>query len=208
MNINKQLSRRDALKLGALGSAAFLLPLERRALTASGTSSGRMATSQPPAPYSVGFVCPPVAQPTQTGVMLPGPDGKPVAQDVYQMWQQYKSVEILPGKQTPIFAYNGITPGPTIMCERGKPIVVQQLNTLPATPPQGLYPEATWTSTHLHGSASLPEYDGYASDITKPGEYKNYHYPNIQDARTLWYHDHGVHHTAQNAYMGMAAQYI
>src|SRR3712207_8866649 len=29
-----------------------------------------------------------------------------------------------------------------------------------------------------------------------------------QDARTLWYHDHGVHITAENAYMGLAAQYI
>lgn len=64
-----------------------------------------------------------------------------------------------------------------------------------------------WTSTHLHGSASLPQFDGYASDITNPGEFKDYLYPNVQDARTLWYHDHGVHHTAENAYMGLAAQY-
>ena len=53
-------------------------------------------------------------------------------------------------------------------------------------------------STHLHGSASLPQYDGYASDLTMPGQVKTYHYPNIQDARTLWYHDHGVGITAQN----------
>ena len=65
-----------------------------------------------------------------------------------------------------------------------------------------------WTSTHLHGSASLPQYDGYASDVTQPGQWKNYHYPNFQDARTLWYHDHGVHHTAENAYMGLAGMYI
>ena len=29
----------------------------------------------------------------------------------------------------------------------------------------------------------------------------------MQAARTLWYHDHGVHRTAQNAYSGLAAQY-
>jgi FtsP/CotA-like multicopper oxidase with cupredoxin domain len=63
------------------------------------------------------------------------------------------------------------------------------------------------TSTHLHGSASLPQYDGYASDVTHPGFFKDYHYPNFQPARTLWYHDHGVHFTAQNAYSGLAAQY-
>jgi FtsP/CotA-like multicopper oxidase with cupredoxin domain len=60
---------------------------------------------------------------------------------------------------------------------------------------------------HLHGSGSLPQYDGYASDITPPREYKDYQYPNYQDARTLWYHDHGIHHTAENAYMGLAAMY-
>ena len=65
-----------------------------------------------------------------------------------------------------------------------------------------------WTSVHLHGSASLPQYDGYASDITRPGQSKDYRYPNFQPARTLWYHDHGVHHTAQNAYQGLVAMYI
>ena len=40
-----------------------------------------------------------------------------------------------------------------------------------------------------------------------PGHYKDYWYPNHQGPRTLWYHDHGVHHTAQNAYSGLFAQY-
>ena len=31
---------------------------------------------------------------------------------------------------------------------------------------------------------------------------KFYHYPNFQNARTLWYHDHGLHYTAENAYSG------
>ena len=30
----------------------------------------------------------------------------------------------------------------------------------------------------------------------------------MQHARTLWYHDHGVHHTAQNVFMGLAGMYI
>ena len=206
--LNKQFSRRDALKLGALGSAALLLPFERRALAGNAALANRIPQSGLPLPFTVPFAVPPVAQPTQVGVPLPQQDGTIVPQDVYQMWQQLTPVEILPGLKTPIFGYNGITPGPTIVCERGKPIIVQQINSLPPNAAAAPYSEAPWTSTHLHGSASLPEYDGYASDITQPGQYKNYHYPNIQDARTLWYHDHGVHHTAQNAYMGLAAQYI
>jgi FtsP/CotA-like multicopper oxidase with cupredoxin domain len=64
------------------------------------------------------------------------------------------------------------------------------------------------TSTHLHGSASLPQFDGYANDLTLPGFYKDYHYPNNQPARSLWYHDHAVHFTAQNVYSGLAGQYL
>lgn len=63
------------------------------------------------------------------------------------------------------------------------------------------------TSVHLHGNASLPQHDGYASDTTSCGQYKDYWYPAFQDARTLWYHDHGVHHTGANAYMGLSGQY-
>lgn len=33
-------------------------------------------------------------------------------------------------------------------------------------------------------------------------------YPNSQSARTLWYHDHAIHHTAENAYFGQAGFYI
>lgn len=47
-----------------------------------------------------------------------------------------------------------------------------------------------------------------ADDITKPGQYKDYYYPNAQNARTLWYHDHAVDHTAENAYLGQAGFYI
>ena len=65
-----------------------------------------------------------------------------------------------------------------------------------------------WTSVHLHGHASLPQFDGYASDITNPGQYKDYEYHDRQEARTLWYHDHGVHHTAETVQMGLAAFYL
>ena len=193
---NQKISRRDMLKLGLLGGAALMLPLERRARTASSINN-RLLESQLPKPFQVPFAYPPVLQPVgKTG------DGK----SFYNITMQAQKVQILPSgyPATTIYGYNGITPGPTIVARRGEPIVVRQINNLPKTA-QFNYP--TWTSVHLHGSASLPQYDGYASDVTNPGQYKDYHYPNIQDSRTLWYHDHGVHHTAENAYMGLAAQY-
>jgi len=202
LHLSKQFSRREALKIAAVGSAAMVLPFERVARTSGGKASGRAPSSALPVPFTNEFKIPPVAVP-----VFKGPD--PVTgkfTEYYQLNQQVGYVNVLTDKSKPtlIYGYNGGTPGPTIHCQRGTPIVVQHINNLPGSHPWGYTP---WTSTHLHGSCSLPEYDGYASDITQPGEYKNYHYPNVQDARTLWYHDHGVHHTAENAYMGLAAQY-
>ena len=37
------------------------------------------------------------------------------------------------------------------------------------TDPHPIYGKPVNISTHLHGSASLPQYDGYASDITRAG---------------------------------------
>jgi FtsP/CotA-like multicopper oxidase with cupredoxin domain len=96
-------------------------------------------------------------------------------------------------------------PGPTIQVDQHVQVRLRVRNKLPATHP--LFGHPFHLSTHLHGSASLPQYDGYASDLTRVGEVKEYLYPDYQGARTLWYHDHAVHHTAQNAYTGLAGQY-
>ncbi|HEX2728150.1 MAG TPA: multicopper oxidase domain-containing protein, partial [Rubrobacteraceae bacterium] len=123
----------------------------------------------------------------------------------YQLTMKQAQLQIPPGYgPTTVYGYDGLTPGPTIHARQGRKVVVRHINQLPEV---SFANYRTWTSVHLHGSASLPQYDGYASDITNPGEFKDYRYPNIQPARTLWYHDHGVHHTAENAYMGCAAQY-
>ena len=191
--IEAQVSRRDVLKFSALGAAAVALPLERvvRAKTVS-----QIAASKLPAPYTLPFAVPPVIDGRGGGVV--------------NLEQTAKRVSILPGFQTTIFGYGlpgqgPTTPGPTLHNKRGTPLTVMMANKLPTAHPFLNYDP--WTSTHLHGSASKPQYDGYASDITKVGQTKRYIFPNKQDARTLWYHDHGVHHTAENAYMGLAAQY-
>ena len=189
------LNRRDLLKLGLFGSAALMLPAERIARTQLSLTN-RIPQSQLPAPFTVPFATPPVLEPVYSTPQVA----------YYDIVQRQVRAEILPGLETTIWGYNGVTPGPTIMNTQGQAAVVRQYNDLPDVHPDLRY--KVWTSTHLHGSCSLPEYDGYASDITSPRQYKDYKYPNIQGARTLWYHDHGVHITAPNAYMGLAAQYI
>lgn len=64
------------------------------------------------------------------------------------------------------------------------------------------------SSIHLHGSYSRTAFDGWAEDVTGPGQYKDYYYPNAQPMRTLWYHDHAIGITAVNAYFGQAGFYI
>lgn len=49
------------------------------------------------------------------------------------------------------------------------------------------------SSIHLHGSPSRAPWDGWAEDVIHPGQYKDYYFPNFQEARTLWYHDHAMH---------------
>ncbi len=188
------LTRREILKLGIAGSAALALPLQR-VVSGATPPAGRIAESRLPKPFTVPFATPPVLTPVRTDATT----------DYYTLTQQESTVQILPGIDTRIWGYNGITPGPTIDVQQGRRVVVRNANALPPTQPTSGLP--AWTSTHLHGSASLPQHDGYADDITMPGQWKDYVYPNFQNARTLWYHDHGVHHTSDNVFRGLAAIY-
>jgi spore coat protein A len=190
-----ELRRRELLKLGLFGSAALILPAERVARTKLAIGN-RIAASRLPKPFTVPFEVPPVAVPLR----------RTADTDIYSLTQRQQSHEILPGLQTDIWGYDGISPGPTIVVPQGRKTIVRQDNELPGVHPQLRY--TVWTSTHLHGSASLPQYDGYASDITNVAQFKDYRYPNFQNARTAWYHDHGVHITSPNAYMGLAAMYV
>ena len=186
---------REALKLGVFGTGALVLPAGRL-ISAPGPSPSRIAESLVPQPFSVPLSVPAVLSPVRSTPTT----------DFYQITMRAQAVEILPGFQTVIFGYNGAFPGPTIEVQQGRPAVVRFINTLPAKHPTfGYRPD---TSVHLHGSASLPQFDGYANDLTRPGQFKDYQYPNHQENRSLWYHDHAAHLTAQNVYSGLAGMYL
>lgn len=75
-----------------------------------------------------------------------------------------------------------MAPGPTFIMPRGTEAIVRFINN-----------GNLQTSVHLHGSNSQPPWDGWGEDITLPGQYKDYYYPNAQSGRMQWYHDHAVH---------------
>lgn len=230
------LNRRDMLKLSAAGTAALAIPLAGKLSAASSSQlpAGRMPVPYVAAFKAPPVLEPVTRDDVRSNVFghvpddyVPGPGstdypGQPITgseylgTDYYRITETNVQVQIVPGMWTKMWGYNRSVPGPTVRSylqpdpdRPGEKIprrtVMQVINDLPRLhPTMGYVP---WTSLHLHGSPSKPQYDGYAGDLTNPGEWKNYQYPNNATPRTLWYHDHGVHHTAQNVYMGLAAQY-
>lgn len=118
-------------------------------------------------------------------------------------------------QKTWFLSYNNMIPGPTIIIPTGHESLIRFNNKIdrkyfksefdPCLP----YKKRSGRpiSVHLHGSASLAPYDGWAEDETCFGETKDYVYPNFRSG-TGWYHDHALHITAQNAYFGLAGMYF
>lgn len=116
--------------------------------------------------------------------------------DYYEIEQRQAAVEILPGRQTTIWGYQGMFPGPTIKTRQSRRTVILHTNKLDVP-----------TVVHLHGGATPSDSDGFPTDLVLPGRQKTYSYPNDR-AATLWYHDHAMDHTGLNIFMGLAGMYI
>lgn len=168
-------SRRDFLKWGAVAGSATLLPLDR--LSAADTRVR---------PFRVPLAIPPVIEPVR----------RTKERDFYVQTMRPGRAEILPGKKTPIWGFNGRYPGPTFRVRAGRPIVVRRVNKLSVP-----------VTTHLHGADVPAPSDGQPYRLIRPGDAYDYYYPNPQDACTLWYHDHAHHHTSRNNYMGLSGFY-
>jgi spore coat protein A len=183
-------SRRDFMRNG-FASVALLCALPARApLSGRGTTTSAALRAQARSPF----------EPFQRD--LPRiPTLRPVqrtrTRDVYDITMREATAEILPGHQTPIYGYNGIYPGPTIRARSGREVVVRQHNALPFE-----------ANVHLHGGHVQPEHDGHPMDLIAPGGSFEYHYPNEQDAASLWYHDHAHGRTARTLYRGLLAMYV
>ena len=219
------ITRREALRLGLVGSGALL--------SASGWA-GRFAEAAeaaecghdplPPSPLFSNLSPQLLARRFEPELPIPKPlapafsktypvtiRGQKVTQpiDYYEMTMRKQKVAILPALgdkpaiETEFWTYNGTAPGPQIQQAKNRVSCIRFINELG----QDAQGKDICTSVHLHGMASLPQYDGYAEDLTSPGYYKDYYYPNNR-ASILWYHDHALHRTSRNVYMGLAGMYI
>ncbi|CAF1407708.1 unnamed protein product [Rotaria sordida] len=113
---------------------------------------------------------------------------------------------------TKFLSYNNKIPGPTFIVPSGHESIVRFNNKIGNLFPECFSPcignrTGRPFSVHHHGSASIPPYDGWAEDETCYGETKEYVYPNNRPAIN-WYHDHALHITAKNAYLGLAGLHL
>jgi spore coat protein A, manganese oxidase len=198
-----KITRREAIKL--VGSGVLLSPFS--------FPQPAQAQFSPSVPrFQVPLKLPPLLLPSKSNTT----GDRPI--DYYEITMQKAEVEILPGLKTKMWCYvgKGLAPaavGPIIRQhggvepeDEGRTSVIRFVNNLGTTIEQG-EAEPIATSIHLHGMASLPEYDGYATDLIPPDFFKDYFYPNDR-AATLWYHDHAIHKTSRNVYMGLAGMYV
>jgi spore coat protein A, manganese oxidase len=192
------LSRRDLIKLTALSAGSAVLPLARLRF---GLADGQ--TSSPPVRL---FQLPlAVQQPLTPGTTtVTTPSGQIKYADLYDLTARLGRAQILPPPFNPttMWGYNGLFPGPLIRARSGVPVVVRHTNALTNVAPElGL-------STHLHGGNVDGFSDGHPFNEFQPGASKQYTYFNEQAAATMWYHDHGIQHTARNVYHGLAGFYL
>ncbi|KAF2470226.1 uncharacterized protein BDR25DRAFT_226954 [Lindgomyces ingoldianus] len=118
--------------------------------------------------------------------------------DYYEVELKSFQKQIYPNlKPTELVGYDGISPGPMFIMQKGREAVVRFSNKGP-----------TNLSVHVHGQYNRAPWDGWAGDIALPGQYKDYYYPNSQNARTIWYHDHSEYATAEDTYRGQQGFYI
>jgi spore coat protein A, manganese oxidase len=219
--LDSRTTRRAFLKYGA-GTAAALGLAGAGAWRARADVAGASVLRDRVSPcFDDSPVGPPFTQP------LPIPPAlAPVAQhpgvDVYRLAERKGVAEIVSGVRTPIWGYEGITPGPTILARRGRRAEVTFTNELrpedeesayinPNPPDPRTHPFIPATTVvHLHGINADHASDGYPEERRRFGQSFTHQYPNnaYQRPATFWYHDHSVHITSDHVYRGLAGFYL
>ncbi|MGL5832770.1 MAG: multicopper oxidase family protein [Waterburya sp.] len=208
-----KLSRREALKLGIVGTGTLISPfgLPSNAQAAEMTSCEHQSSpsgvqTTPFSPQIERFKAPlKILQPLEPKLRKEVGDGT----DYYEITMEKQRIGVVfdqneqPLHFAEFWTYDNSIPGPLIRQKLSRQSSIRFINLLD----EDAKGKNICTSIHLHGMASLPQYDGYAEDLIEPNYYKDYYYPNSR-ASTLWYHDHAVHNTSRNVYMGLAGMYI
>ncbi len=98
---------------------------------------------------------------------------------------------------SPVLAYNGSLPGPTVRARRGDSVSIAFTNRL-----------TEQTTIHWHGMVVPTAADGHPKDAVAPGGGYTYAFPIVQRACMNWYHPHPHQLTAEQVAYGLAGAFI
>ncbi|MGB6243614.1 multicopper oxidase family protein [Gordonia sp. (in: high G+C Gram-positive bacteria)] len=154
-------------------------------------------------PVLTALGCTPRATGSDTGLRpLPIPPLAPSTVDAdgmrhFTLTAAPGTTEMLPGKQTPTWGFNGSVLGPTVRARRGEQVGFTIANRLPET-----------TSVHWHGMHVPARFDGGPHQSIEPGGRWTPGWTIDQPGATLWYHPHPHGSTEKHAYRGLAGMFI
>ncbi|GAA2209143.1 multicopper oxidase domain-containing protein [Nonomuraea monospora] len=164
----------------------FLALATLTGLSAACGSSGRPATPAPPA-FRTELRIPPLLEPRTAR------DGT----RHFALKIQRGRTELLPGKPTETWGFNGPHLGPTIRAARGDRVRMSVTNRL-----------AEASTVHWHGMRLPARMDGGPHQMIEPGGTWTPHWTIDQPAATSWYHPHPHGETAGHVYRGLAGMFI
>lgn len=116
---------------------------------------------------------------------------------VFELTANEGTTELLPGKPTETWGFNGSYLGPTLRAARGEEIRVNVHNALEET-----------TTVHWHGMHVPARFDGGPHQPIEPGETWSPHWGIDQPSATLWYHPHPHGDTEEHVNRGLAGMFI
>lgn len=116
---------------------------------------------------------------------------------VFEITAREGTTELLPGRPTETWGFNGSYLGPTLRAARGEQVRVNVHNELEET-----------TTVHWHGMHVPARFDGGPHQPVEPGETWSPHWRIDQPASTLWYHPHPHGETEEHVNKGLAGMFI
>jgi FtsP/CotA-like multicopper oxidase with cupredoxin domain len=136
---------------------------------------------------------PPAALAAEPGpAVLQNVSREPRTVEVY-LTAAHARLELLPGLETEVFAYNGRSPGPLLEVEEGDRVIVHFQNDLSEA-----------TTVHWHGLHIPFSADGSPFHPVEPGEGYVYDFTvPYGSAGTYWYHPHPHHRTGYQVGRGL-----
>lgn len=109
-----------------------------------------------------------------------------------------QELELVKGKKTKCYTYNGLVPGPKIEVYEGDEVIINVKNSLNEA-----------TTIHWHGVPVPPSQDGNPHDPILPNTQRTYHFTIPQgSAGTYWYHPHPHYTTGKQVAMGLAGAFV